>query len=58
MGALMVLAVMALLILINAHGRARRRKMAQQAYKFAPANVHGGARFANIDDLRKGGLFK
>jgi hypothetical protein len=58
MGALVLLMVFALLVLVNAHGRAQRRKMAQQAYDFSPVNVHGGARFANNDDLRKAGLFK
>jgi len=58
MGALVLLVVLAFLILINAQGRAQRRKMAQQAYNFAPANVHGGARFTTNDDLRKAGLFK
>jgi len=58
MGALVLLVIFALLILVSAHGRARRRKMAQQAYDFSPVNVHGGARFATNHDLRKAGLFK
>jgi hypothetical protein len=58
MGALVLLAVLAFLILVNAHERARRRKMIRQAYNFAPANTLGGARLGANDDLRKAGLFK
>jgi len=35
-----------------------RRKRVERAYSFTPANVHGGARFAGDDDLRKAGLFR
>lgn len=58
MGALVLLVVLAFLILVNARGRARRRKQIKRAYGFSPANVFGGARFAGNDDLRDAGLFK
>ena len=35
-----------------------RRKRVEQAYTFLPSNVHGGARFAANDDLRKARLFR
>ncbi len=35
-----------------------RQKRVERAYTFTPANVHGGARFAGKDDLRKAGLFR
>jgi hypothetical protein len=58
MGLMVMLVVFALLILVNAHERARRKKQIERAYGFSPANVHGGARFSDNDDLRKAGLFK
>jgi type IV secretion system protein VirD4 len=38
--------------------KVQRRKLSRAAYDFAPANVHGGARWAGIDDLRRAGLLK
>jgi len=59
MAALLILMLPILLIVIlHVHVRAMRRKQIKAAYNFSPANVHGGARFAANDDLRKAGLFK
>jgi len=59
MALFLILIVLVLLALADrAHVNARRRKQIQAAYEFAPANVHGGARFAGNDDLRAAGLFE
>ena len=55
---LMMLALPLLSVVMRAHIRARQKKSIEAAYAFSPANVHGGARFANNDDLRRAGLFK
>ena len=55
---LMMLALPLLSLVLRAHIRTRRKKSIKAAYDFSPANVHGGARFATNDDLRKAGLFK
>ncbi len=55
---ILVLPVLLMMFALNAHVKAQRRKQIKAAYDFAPANVHGGARFAGNDDLRKAGLFK
>jgi len=54
---LMMLALPLLSLVLRARIRARQKKSIKAAYDFSPANVHGGARFANNDDLRKAGLF-
>ena len=55
---ILVLPVLLLMFALNAHVKAQRRKQIKAAYDFAPANVHGGARFAGNDDLREAGLFR
>ncbi len=35
-----------------------RRKRVEAAFDFRPENAHGGARFANNEDLKKAGLFR
>jgi len=56
MAILLILLMAVLTVFLHAHERARRRKWMKQAQAFNPPNAHGGARFANNDDLRNGGL--
>lgn len=58
MAALLILMFPMLVIALHLYSKAMRRKQIKAAYQFAPANVHGGARFAGNDDLREAGLFK
>lgn len=59
MAALLIVVVLPIFLIVAAvHVRVLRRKQIRAAYDFAPANVHGGARFADNNDLREARLFK
>lgn len=55
---LWTLLMIVLTVVAKLSERKQRRKAIRDAYSFNPGNVHGGAKFAGNDDLRKAGLFK